>query len=252
LSQGQAQEALAVYHRAFDVAVNDAHCVGALAGMGRVGSAESLPRLELLLDQAAGPVREAAVNATIAIAGQLFAAYQRKEATRAYQRISAVVPEGGESCCTATPGKCCWSTCTAARWKRSRRPRRWPGISWGGTAWGRGWFIRWDQRALHVRGKLRALGVKMELVSQGGVVSYWWLIGPFPSPNEAAWRREFFPEQEINLTKEYDFEFCHCDVCREARARQEINLTKEYDFEGRKLLWQLYHTADRDGIVDLK
>jgi HEAT repeat protein len=176
LGQGQKQEALAIYHRAFDMAVNDAQRVAALAGIGRAGSAESLPRLEPLLDQAAGPVREAAINATIAIADQLFAANQREEATRAYQRIFAVVPG--------------------------------------------------DQRALHVGGRLRALGVKMELVSQGGVVSYWWLIGPFPSPNEAAWGREFFPEKEVDLAK-------------------------EYDFEGRKLLWQPYHTADGDGIVNL-
>lgn len=174
--KGQTAEALAVYHRALEAATSDSQRVAALRGLGQIGSVESLPKVEPLLERAKGEVRDEALNAYIAIGDQLAAANRREEALRVYQRALKLVPA--------------------------------------------------DKRALHVAGKLRALGVKMEFASHKGVVSYWWLIGPFPAPNEAAWRKEFFPEREIDLAR-------------------------EYEFEGKKLRWQPYHTTEEHGIVRL-
>jgi len=176
LEKGLTADALAVYHRVLDAAPNDATRVAALAGLARIGSPESLSRVEPLL-AAEGALRDEAINAAIAIADRLVAAGRREEAIRTYTQVQAVVPA--------------------------------------------------DKRAVHVGGRLRALGVKQEFASQGGVVSYWWLLGPFPAPNEDSWRTEHPPEKEA------------------------VDLTKEYEAAGRRLSWWPYHTPHELGRVNL-
>jgi HEAT repeat protein len=85
--------------------------------------------------------------------------------------------------------------------------------------------VRTGPLATELITRLGALGSGVDLGSRQGFITCWWVIGPFPSPNKSAYDRALFPEQEINLGK-------------------------EYDFEGRKLKWRFVHTTDPSGIVD--
>jgi len=62
---------------------------------------------------------------------------------------------------------------------------------------------------------------------QAGFVTHWWLTGPFPSPEKAAWEKVYFPEQEIALEK-------------------------EYEVEGQKYRWKAWVCPDVQGITDLR
>jgi len=80
--------------------------------------------------------------------------------------------------------------------------------------------------AVAVAAKLKALGVKVDFAAVQGFITDWWIIGPFPNENGEAWAKQYFPEQEIALDK-------------------------EYTLDGQKLAWRYYHTTDDEGIVML-
>lgn len=76
--------------------------------------------------------------------------------------------------------------------------------------------------------RLRGLGEDTShFARQEGFVTHWWLTGPFPSENKAAWDQAFFPEQEVVLEK-------------------------EYEADGRKFQWQAFVTPDVMGVVNLE
>jgi len=76
--------------------------------------------------------------------------------------------------------------------------------------------------------RLRDLGEDTShFAREKGFVTHWWLTGPFPSENKAAWDQAFFPEQEIALEK-------------------------EYEADGRKFQWHAFVTPDVQGVVNLE
>ena len=81
-----------------------------------------------------------------------------------------------------------------------------------------------DARAQAVAGDLRRLGVATDLAAREGFVTQWWVIGPFPNPGGAAFNTAYFPEQEIDLSK-------------------------EYQQDGKTVKWRPYHSDDAQGIV---
>jgi hypothetical protein len=88
-------------------------------------------------------------------------------------------------------------------------------------------FDRSSSRPLvtHAAGGLRKLGVKVEIAERSGFITDWFVVGPFPNRNKAAWDTAYFPEKEVKLDGEY-----------------EVN--------GRKVRWRQHHTDDPQGVVD--
>jgi len=80
--------------------------------------------------------------------------------------------------------------------------------------------------AVAVAAKLKALGAKVDFAAVQGFITDWWVIGPFPNENGEAWAKQYVPEQEVALDK-------------------------EYALDGQTLAWRYYHTTDDEGIVML-
>ncbi|MBN1342575.1 MAG: HEAT repeat domain-containing protein [Phycisphaerae bacterium] len=74
---------------------------------------------------------------------------------------------------------------------------------------------------------LRATGDKSNVAEKLGMITHWWVIGPWPSPEWSAFDKTFFPEKEIDLAKTY----------------------KDGD---RELKWKPVVTASPEGRVDLR
>ncbi len=74
--------------------------------------------------------------------------------------------------------------------------------------------------------RLRELGIERSFAAELGFVSKWWIIGPFPNPDQSAYEKAFFPEKEINLDK-------------------------EYEQDGHKLKWIAHETKSAHGVVEL-
>jgi hypothetical protein len=75
--------------------------------------------------------------------------------------------------------------------------------------------------------RLRQMGVEDDFARDLGFVTRWWLIGPLPNPDNSAYEKAYFPEQEIALDK-------------------------EYEIEGSKLRWKAHHErANVHGMLDL-
>ncbi|NOZ20490.1 MAG: hypothetical protein GXP25_05305 [Planctomycetes bacterium] len=81
--------------------------------------------------------------------------------------------------------------------------------------------------ASSLKQKLRRWGEKMEFHSKDGKIRHWWVIGPFPAPDIKSWEKPLFPEQGIDLTK-------------------------EYAVGGKKYRWKPIETDDKDAKVDLE
>jgi HEAT repeat protein len=75
--------------------------------------------------------------------------------------------------------------------------------------------------------RLRAAGVQTDFAREAGFVTTWWLVGPFPNDNGSAFDKVFFPENEVDLGK-------------------------DYSMGARTLRWQRLHTDDVRGVVDLR
>jgi len=75
--------------------------------------------------------------------------------------------------------------------------------------------------------RLKALGDTSDIPGRLGVITQWWVVGPWPSPDWSAFDKVFFPEQEIDLGKTY----------------------KEGDKE---MKWKPVGTPDPTGRVNLK
>ncbi|UCH36326.1 MAG: ThuA domain-containing protein [Armatimonadota bacterium] len=74
--------------------------------------------------------------------------------------------------------------------------------------------------------KLQELGVEVDVAAMQGFITNWWIIGPFPNVNREAWGKQYFPEREVVLDK-------------------------EYELDGQKLAWSAYHAEDIQAIVPL-
>jgi len=72
---------------------------------------------------------------------------------------------------------------------------------------------------------LRDLGIDVDLAHDAGFVTNWWLAGPFPNANKAAWDAQYPPEQGVDLAADMRFG------------------TGTFG-------WQPYHTTDIEGIVN--
>jgi len=81
------------------------------------------------------------------------------------------------------------------------------------------------QLVTHAAGGLRKLGVKVEIAERSGFITDWFVVGPFPNRNKAAWDTAYFPEKEIKLDG-------------------------EYEVGERKVQWKQHHTDDPQGFVD--
>lgn len=88
-------------------------------------------------------------------------------------------------------------------------------------------FERSSSRPLvtNAAGGLRKLGVKVEIAERSGFITDWFVVGPFPNSNKAAWDTAYFPEKEIKLDG-------------------------EYEIGGRNVQWKQHHTDDPQGFVD--
>lgn len=51
--------------------------------------------------------------------------------------------------------------------------------------------------------RMRSLGEKSDVPGRLGLITQWWLIGPWPSPDWSGFDKAFFPESEIDLAKTY-------------------------------------------------
>jgi hypothetical protein len=78
-------------------------------------------------------------------------------------------------------------------------------------------------QALAIAKQLQDSGVPVDAAAVQGFVSRWWVIGPFPNPDGAAFDTAYPPEQEIALEK-------------------------EYEQDGKALKWR-DHTTDGSGII---
>jgi len=89
-------------------------------------------------------------------------------------------------------------------------------------------FDRTSSRSLATRAAagLRKLGVKLDVAQRSGFITDWFLVGPFPNMEKAAYNTVYFPEKEIKLDG-------------------------EYEVGGREMRWKHHHTDDPQGIVDL-
>lgn len=74
--------------------------------------------------------------------------------------------------------------------------------------------------------RLRELGIERDFAAELGFITKWWIIGPFPNPDQSAYEKALFPEKEINLDR-------------------------QYEQEGRKLKWIAHETESAHGIVEL-
>jgi len=89
-------------------------------------------------------------------------------------------------------------------------------------------FDRTSSRSLAARAAagLRKLGVRVDIAERSGFITDWFLVGPFPNREKAAYDTAYFPEKEIRLDG-------------------------EYEVDGRDMRWKQHHTEDPQGIVDL-
>jgi HEAT repeat protein len=93
-ARGLAKEAISLDTQVLDAAKDDGHRATALQGLGRVGGAESLAKVEALLG-AEGRVGTEAALAYIALAGRL-AGSDKDQAIKVYQKALDVLPVGPE------------------------------------------------------------------------------------------------------------------------------------------------------------
>jgi HEAT repeat protein len=75
--------------------------------------------------------------------------------------------------------------------------------------------------------RMKALGDKSDIPGRLGLITQWWVVGPWPNPEWSAFDKVFAPEKEIDLTKTY----------------------KEGDKE---MKWKPAGTSDPTGRIDLK
>jgi HEAT repeat protein len=75
--------------------------------------------------------------------------------------------------------------------------------------------------------RLRELGDKSNIAAKLGMITHWWVIGPWPNKDYDAYDKAFFPEKEVNLTK-------------------------VYKDGGRELKWKPVTTTNPEGRVDLR
>ncbi len=75
--------------------------------------------------------------------------------------------------------------------------------------------------------KLQGWGVEIDLASEAGFVTHWWMTGPFPSPDMKLFEGKAFPEDKVDLA-----------------AKTKVG-DKEY-------VWKKVHIPGTDGIADLR
>lgn len=75
--------------------------------------------------------------------------------------------------------------------------------------------------------RLQRLGVDIDPAHEAGFITRWWLVGPFPNPNNTMFDIAYFPEQEIRLDG-------------------------RYEIEDTVYTWKPHHTRHLSGVVDLE
>ncbi|MBI83961.1 MAG: hypothetical protein CMJ81_12245 [Planctomycetaceae bacterium] len=75
--------------------------------------------------------------------------------------------------------------------------------------------------------RLKALGVEIDIVTRMGIVTRWYLVGPFDAPGKSGFDRSFSPEQSVDLAASY------------------------VGVDGAEIEWNLFATQDRLGQVNL-
>jgi hypothetical protein len=86
---------------------------------------------------------------------------------------------------------------------------------------------RESAQVVRASSKLVSLGVQGDVAKHLGLVTHWWLVGPFDAPGMSGFARSFPPESAIDLQTRYN-----------DQAQQPIS-------------WIRHHTADPLGLVNL-
>ncbi|MFQ6096457.1 MAG: HEAT repeat domain-containing protein [Armatimonadota bacterium] len=179
----------------------DDEWVAALEGLAKVGSAESLPTLAAILDAAQGDEMEKAFAAYLGVCAAMLDRGEKPAAAKAYEEALKWVPE-----LTDVEG----AEFDAAYEKRVAIA---DGLADAGATevakrvyYAALEAVPADARLAEVASRLKAMGEPIDLAAVQGFVTQWWIIGPFPNVNGSAWDTKFFPEDEVDLGKEYEFE----------------------------------------------
>ncbi len=56
-----------------------------------------------------------------------------------------------------------------------------------------------DRTTTQAIGRLRQLGEDIDPAREAGFITTWWLIGPYPNPENAMWDKAYMPEKKIDL-----------------------------------------------------
>jgi len=75
--------------------------------------------------------------------------------------------------------------------------------------------------------RLNQLGVAVDPARDAGFITDWWLIGPFPNPGDAMFKKGYAPEQKIDLQS-------------------------PLEVEGKTYRWKKHHTPQWNGVIDLE
>ena len=201
LADGAGDRARTMYEDLAALTDRDERWTAALEGLAKVGSEKSLPALAGLLGSARGGERDKAFAAYLAICHAMVGRKDMAAAGEAYAAALKWVPELG-----AVQGA-----------DFDQAHQSWMAIADGLAAAGAAdqakavyraalAALPADVRLGEVAQKLRALGEPIDVAAVQGFVREWWIIGPFPNRNSSAWGQRFFPEDEVKLDQEHDFQ----------------------------------------------
>jgi type 1 glutamine amidotransferase/HEAT repeat protein len=221
--------------------------LAAVRGLGRVGQASSIPILKAAMEKGPDLVRDAAVRSYLGIADACAARGESAPALAIYREVLAMDTDDpnkiaaleGVAKLQSPEAVSEVEAVIAGGEEELRGPAlsAYVAIADGLVAAGKKdeataiymkalELLPATEGAVGVARKLQELGVAVDIGALQGFITDWWVVGPFPSPDKSAWDRVFFPEQEIDLTK-------------------------EYQVEERKMSWRQFHTDDLQGVVNL-
>lgn len=88
-------------------------------------------------------------------------------------------------------------------------------------------YAREIEQTQSIADSLSELGVEVDLIQHFGMITDWYLIGPFPNKNQSKFDEVYPPEKEIDLEATYDGD------------------------EGQEAKWIKHQSTEDEGIVDL-
>lgn len=199
--RGKREEARTIYEDLARLPERGSHWAAGVEGLGRIGSAKSLPVLADILQDAQEEKFDRALSSYLAICAALAEAGERESVVNAYVTALDWVPAlgglEGEALNKAWTQRSAIAQGLAAAGATDRAKALYREALTNLPA---GAVLEEAARAL------MALGEPVDMAALRGFLREWWVIGPFPNENWGAWDRVFFPEEEIILHKEYEFD----------------------------------------------